>query len=161
MVKKSVISSYLLLFFISGCGFHLVLGDKQTGEVKICDRNNCAKQPREPESWIKVTIDQKKAPWGTIVKTRWFYLGNGKDRLIREKLSDLEGAQKVVHLVRVPKIGYWKSGRYKVIVEVDGNKERKVFFEVAEQEKMEAKEIPTEKNKPEQEKFDDILDDDF
>ncbi|MDA3862916.1 MAG: hypothetical protein PF689_03505 [Deltaproteobacteria bacterium] len=161
MIKKSVSSSYLLLFFLSGCGFHLVLGDKQTGEIKICDRNNCEKQPREPESWIKVTIDQKKAAWGTIVKSRWFYLEKDNTRLIREKLSDLEGATKVVHLVRTPKIGYWKAGRYKVIVEVDGKKEREVFFEVAAKEKVEAKDIPTEKDKPDQEKFDDILDDDF
>ncbi|MBU1238314.1 hypothetical protein KKF84_18815 [Myxococcota bacterium] len=126
---------YLLFFllFFQSCGFHLVLGDAQVDTVTLCDTRGCTGKKLDPLSkTISLNVSMKRAPFGTIVASRWYYLQENVPLSIRDRISDLDGAGEVIHAITLPRAGYFRSGRYRIDILINGTKKRTIGFEVGE-----------------------------
>ena len=112
---------WLLLCFplLSGCGFHWVTGEGRVGEVHLCDSHQCDTETLSPEDPVMLRIAVDEAPYGTRVASAWYYLEWPLSRtLLRERMSDVDHPQWVLHRLEPPRPGYWKPGLYLVEITV-------------------------------------------
>ncbi len=144
----------------TACGFHLVTGEAVVEKIRTCDTESCDAEELSPDSPVSLQVHLKKAPHGTRVMSRWFYMDPEKgDILLRERLSEVDHAQLVTHRLEVPRPGYWKPGSYRVEVFVRDRSTGTRTFCMPQKPVPEPVE-PTEPPRlPPGEK--DILDDDF
>jgi hypothetical protein len=160
-MERFLIFLLFLLIFPSGCGFHLVLSQPKIGKIELCDQSGCSKTEYDPKSNYFLNINMKNAPFGTIITTHWYYIENSQNILIRERVSDLEKNRLTIHTVKIPRVGYWKQGTYKIVVKVNKSAVKTLHFKVKEIIKVKKRLKPIKKNPPEKTKEKDLLDDDF
>ncbi len=145
----------LPLFWLS-CGFHLVLTEPAMDQPRLCGEGSCAPSPINPRSSaLKLTLPITKAPYGTLVASRWFYLDPQRGPLkIRDRVTDLNGPRQLTHSLKVPRVGYFKAGTYEVVVELAGRRAGQLRFQVASLPTKPAPPHPSQKESEE-----DLLDD--
>ncbi len=150
-----------LLPAAAGCGFHWVTGDGELGGISVCDEQGCDTPFFSPTSIVSLRVDVKEAPYGTRVSSRWYHVTADPfgRRLIRERITDVDEPQEVLHRLEPPRTGRWKPGYYLIEVTLrDRLVARKVFRIPAPPPEPAA--LPPEPPMPPGGKKD-ILDDDF
>ena len=118
-VSNALPAMLTCLVIISGCGFHWVTEKGRVREVIVCDETNCDARSLRPTHAVTLHIHVDRAPFGTRVRSHWYYIESpGQRRLLRERMADLDAPQCVVHRLEPPKAGFWKPGEYLVEVSV-------------------------------------------
>ncbi len=155
-----VLAASLFLLVAAGCGFHLVTGDGHVSGVSVCDDLGCDREELSGTSIISLHIRLDEAPYGTRVSSHWYYLeGPFTQRLLRERITDLDQPQELVHRLEPPRTGRWKAGFYLIDVRLrDRLVARRKFF-IAPPPPAPKPAVPGPPMPPPGKK--DILDDDF
>ena len=166
LVINSTKLTFLILIFILvsvGCGFHIVITDPEVDYIKICDDKECNAEKINQKSQFLLKIRMKKAPYGTVVASHWYYLDKTKEILLRDKITDLEKPRFFIHGLRIPRTGYWKSGKYRVDVDINGKKYKSITFQVPRKfpNKPIKSDIKNSVSPATKGDSDDIMDDDF
>ena len=152
-------AAMLVLLMTAGCGFHLVTGDGHVSGVSICDDLGCDQEVLSGTSIISLRVNLDEAPYGTRVSSHWYYLeGPFTQRLLRERVTDLDQPQEVLHRLEPPRAGRWKAGLYRIDVRLrDRLVARRKFFIAPPPAPKQAAPVPP---MPPPDKKD-ILDDEF
>jgi hypothetical protein len=150
-----------LLPTAAGCGFHWVTGDGELGRISVCDEQGCDTPFLSPTSIVTLRVDVDEAPYGTRVSSRWYHVTVDPLRrhLIRERITDVDEPQPIVHRLEPPRTGRWKPGAYLIEVTLRDRLVARKVFHIAPPPPEPVSPPPVPPMPPEGKK--DILDDGF
>lgn len=155
---------WLVLLCLPACGFHWVTGEGRIGEVHICDHHNCDTEILSPLDPIILRIAVDDAPYGTRVASVWYYIEPPLKRiLLRERISDVDHPQWVLHRLEPPRPGYWKEGLYLVEVTLHGKITTRISFRMPPraQDTEASPSVTVPSSSPHTPRKKDILDEEF
>lgn len=122
-------------FWLAGCGFYWVTGEGRIGEVHLCDTRQCDAEVLSPSDPLTLRIALDEAPYGTRITSAWYYIEPPLSRiLLRERITDADHPQWVLHRLETPRPGYWKPGLYLVEILLQDHLAARITFRMPPRE---------------------------